>query len=384
MPRGPAQAYTAGVGTERIVIIGGGIAGLASAWWLARRGARDVVVVEREPVLGSQATAQNAAILRTAMPDDALEDLGLEGARFLAAPPAGFSAVPLLDPCGLLLVVEPGSTGERAWLARIARRHSSARFLDDAELARRAPHVRRAGARGVLFPGDGRVDVPALVAGFERGARAAGVRFELGARVTALLPQGRGVALADGRRIDAGVTVLAAGAWAASLARGAGSRLALRPTRRHLLVTRPDPAVDPRWPVVWRDDDPFYARPEAGGMLLSPCDEIAAEADTLRACATELAGVRAKAARHLAGVGGLEAVRWWAGLRTNAQDGRFTLGPDPDVPGLLWAAALGGHGITCAEPVGRIVADWVLDGACSHPLAAAFAPARFAAAPAAP
>jgi len=58
-----------------------------------------------------------------------------------------------------------------------------------------------------------------------------------------------------------------------ALAASAGARIELHPTRRHLLVARATERVDPAGPVVWRDDEPFYARPETGGLLKSAYDE---------------------------------------------------------------------------------------------------------------
>lgn len=364
---------------DRILIVGGGIAGLSTAWNLARRGARDVLVVEAGDRLGAQATSQNAAILRTPMPDPLGEELGREGADFLREPPHGFADRSLLDPCGLLLVARRGSDGARVWAERLAHRPSTdVRELDLAELRARAPHVESADARAFLIPREGRIDVPALIRAFEVGARAAGVRFVTGARVRELVKDGRGARLVDGRVLEADRTVLAAGAWAAPLAATAGSRVQLRPTRRHLVVTRASRAVDPRWPVVWRDDDPFYARPEAGGLLLSGCDEADVEPDQLEALPSELARARVLARRHLRVDDALEPARFWAGIRTNAADSRFVIGPDPDVEGLVWAGALGGHGITCAAPVGRIATDWILDANSAHPLARDLDPRRFA------
>jgi len=364
----------------RILIVGGGIAGLATAWWLARRGARDVVVVEAGDRLGARATSQNAAILRTPMPDPLGEELGREGADFLREPPSGFADRALLDPCGLLLVARRSSAGARIWAERLAHRpNADVRELDLAELRARAPHVDSADARAFLLPREGRIDVPALVRAFEMGARAAGVRFLLATRVRELRDDGRGVRLDDGRVLEAERTVLAAGAWAGPLAASAGSRVDLRPTRRHLVVTRASRAVDPRWPVVWRDDDPFYARPESGGLLLSGCDEEDVEPDRLAAQSSELERTRVLARRHLRldDEFAFEPARFWAGIRTHAEDQRFVVGPDPDVAGLLWAGALGGHGITCAGPVGAIAADWILDGASTHRFAHELDPRRF-------
>ena len=88
---------------EGILIIGGGIAGTATAWHLAERGARGVILLEREQDFGAHATAQNAAILRTFTEDDATTALAHETAALLVDPPHGFTDVPLLDPVPLNL-----------------------------------------------------------------------------------------------------------------------------------------------------------------------------------------------------------------------------------------------------------------------------------------
>ena len=58
----------------------------------------------------------------------------------------------------------------------------------------------------------------------------------------------------------------------------------------------------------------------------------------------------------------LQPTHYWAGHRTFTPDSRFLLGPDPRLPGVNWAAGLGGHGVTAATAVGRRVAEAIVDG----------------------
>jgi D-arginine dehydrogenase len=364
---------------QRIVILGGGIAGLSTAWHLAVRGAQNVLLVEGETQLGRHATAQNAAILRSAMPDATLEELALESARFLREPPPGFAAAPLLDACGLVIAADEDGPESIAWNERFARRpRADLRELSQSELEQRAPHFVTHGLRSWLLASEGRVDVERLLGAFESGARRLGVQIELGARVRRLLPEARGLVLESGRTIVADCVVLAAGAWAHLLAGEIGSRVELFPTRRHLLVTRPDARVDARWPVVWTDGDPFYARPEAGGLLISGCDEEPLAPNALTASGHELARAWSKAGARLRGLEGLQAQRFWAGIRTHGESERFVIGRDPELQRLVWVAGLGGHGITCGPIAGRLAAECVLDGASRHPLARTLDPARYA------
>ena len=361
------------MGSERILIVGGGVAGLATAWWLARRGAKDVVLVERERALATHSSRKNAAILRTATEEEDVERIAIESAALLREPPEGFSERPLLHPRGLLIAV---AGAEPDWERR-ALADGRAERLVEPRVAAVAPAFRTEGRRALWFPREGSIDIGALLEGFEHGARAGGVAIEFGARALELLVEGGAVAGArvDGRReIRAERTLVAAGGWAAGLALAAGSRVRLRPTRRHLVVTEADPRVDPQGPVVWVEDDAFYARPEAGGLLLCACDEVDADPDDVAPVAEERDRALAKAARWIPSLAPFAVARWWQGVRTLAHDRRFVIGPDPDLAGLFWCAGLGGHGMLASFRIGELAADALL-GARPE---ASLSPSRFA------
>jgi glycine/D-amino acid oxidase-like deaminating enzyme len=367
---------------ERIAIVGGGVAGLATAYFLARNGVRDVVLLERENVLGAHASGRNAGILRTAIGDGVLRELGLEGARFLWDPPDGFCDVPLVDRCGLVLAAREGEEQRlEAWSGS-----SGVRAQDSSGLASHAPHLSRDFRRGLLVPDEGRIDIEALLAGFARGAERGGVSIQTGARVESLLTERGavcGVALEGGEELRARWTVLASGGWAGALGAGAGSALQLFPTRRHLLVSAPAESVDPRWPVVWTVDERFYARPAQGGLMLCSCDEVPVDPDRCENDPRIAEEIAERTARYLPDLDlSLETPRaaFWCAMRTFSQDRRFAVGPDAEVPGLFWVAGLGGHGVVCSPAIGRIACEWLsLGRAPSDPLSSALDPARFAA-----
>lgn len=358
------------------LIVGGGIAGAATAYELARRGAGSVLVVDREPVLGAHSTAKNAGILRTWIADEPTRELALESLAFLEQPPAGFGDVPLIDPVGLVLEVRDADAA--AFDAWAARRPGGALRLDEREFTARAPHVAWRPGGWALVPGDGRLDAAAIHAGFVAGARRAGARFVSEARVTELLRDaGRvvGARFADGARVAAGCTVVAAGGWASALGADAGSPLRFAPRRRHLLVTAVDDRVDPRWPVVWSDAGRYYVRPESGGLLVCACDEAEVDPDRCDVDAAVLDVIAERVASNLPRFADAGAAHYWCGMRTFTDDPRFAIGWDPTVEGLAWVAALGGHGMTCSAAVGRLAAD-VLTGVDAGRPARAFDPAR--------
>ncbi len=367
--------------TAEIVIVGGGVAGLATAYHLAaHRDAGRVVLVERNAMLAAESSALNAAILRTLDEDVLTSRIALRSAGFLRAPPVDFADVPLVRPRGLLLLAAKGE--ERALERQAEAVGEGLRFewLDRDGIAARHPWIQPQGAGAVFLPDDGEIDIAALTLGFARGARARGVEIVKSAPVAEIAVERggvRGVRLETGARIDAPRVVIASGGWAAELGARAGSRVRLRPTRRHLMVTRPAAGIDPDWPVVWQlGDDAFYARPESGGMLLCACDLTDAEPDGLRRDDAVRELIARKAARFMPELLHGAAGHFWCGLRTLTADGRFVIGADGDVDGLHWVAGLAGAGMVCGAEAGRLAAALLMRAPVDPDERAALSPAR--------
>ena len=124
------------MGAERILIVGGGVAGLAAAHELARAGAgARVTLLEREDGFAQHASGQNAAILRTAIDAPATRRLALESARALRG---WTSEVPLLDEVGLLVATTGAQPAWRADHLATGEAHE----VDAREARRLPPHWR--------------------------------------------------------------------------------------------------------------------------------------------------------------------------------------------------------------------------------------------------
>ncbi len=336
-----------------VVILGGGLAGAATAFFLTRaRGVR-VALLEQEATLAVHSSGRNAGLIRRSSGDPTLDPLCDEGADFLAAPPADFLGTTGFRRTGSFLVVTPE-------VARSWARPGVVRASRDALATAVPPFVVPDGAELLYAAADGVADPRAVVAGFIESARRRGADVRLGVGATALEIEGGAVVAvrAGSQRLRCGAAVDASGAWASRLPIAAGvPDPRLRPMRRHLLVTAPDARVDARWPWVWDTVRGFYFRPERGGLLLCACDESPQPAGDCPSDPLASAVIRAKLRACLPLLGELPADQVWAGHRTLRRDGRFVLGADPTVKGLFWAAGLGGHGLTGAAAVGRIVAS---------------------------
>lgn len=350
------------IGAE-VVIVGGGFAGAATAFELARAGMGDVLVLEREAVFGYHASGRNAALGRQITEVEGFTAHTVPGMRFARQPPPGFSEVPLVRPTGSILLCDD-QAGVRALVARARAHEVPCEVLTEAGVIDRWPRLAgAASAGGVWFPTDGVLDVHALLAGYVAGARAGGARFELGCEVHGFREAADGVVLeTSGGRVAARVVVIAAGAWAGTLgavASGRAERYA--PIRRHLFVTEPVDELDPEAPFVWHvGRREFYVRPEGAGLLVSGCDELEVapcDATTAQGAIEELAETLETTAPGLAELG---VARAWACLRTFGPNGVPVIDWDPDTRWLFWVAGLGGHGATGSHSIGATAAARLL------------------------
>ena len=361
-----------------ILIVGGGVAGVATAWSLGRLGARDVCLLERETLLGTQSSGLNAAILRTLSGSPALTQISERGAAFLADPPQDFSPVPLVRECGLLLTADSQTSADLLRAFETRGEHSSGQRIPREQVRRLFPRLEHQYELALWFPREGRIDIAALMAGFERGARAAGVQIGSGVEVASLMVENQrvtGVRLTDGQRLRAATVVLAAGAWAGALGQAAGSRVQLEPRRRHLMVTTPSSDIDPNSPVLWHQGQaPFYLRPESGGLLFCACDEAVVDPDHCPTDPLVRDLLAERASQQVPSLAAAGMSSFWAGMRTFTHDGQFAIGPDPQLEGLFWVAGLGGHGMVCSAPAGALAARSLLHSIPQDPLLQAFAP----------
>jgi D-arginine dehydrogenase len=356
-----------------VVVIGGGIAGLAAAWQLAAHGLPSIVL-EAEPLLGMHATARNAAIF---LP---LEHSG--PAIWLAARSRVMLDERLggrwLSACGVALVArDPGTLTA---LQHVAHAHEVLHERwTSTQVEQRLPLLATGDVHDALFlPGGGIMDTHAIVRALERWGRSAGVQIRTSARVASLVVDGgdvRGVLLEDGSEIESSCVVLAAGAWAGAIGRRAGAPLELTPLRRHLVVLDGAHVLDATSPVVWRvDDAPCYLRPESGRVLASPCDETPWSAEVPSVDAQHVEQLAARLLTLAPAMADAGVVRAWACLRTMTVDREPAIGKDPRLRGLWWIAGLGGRGMTGGVAAGELLAHAVLER--EHPLIDALAPSR--------
>lgn len=341
---------------RRIVIIGGGIAGLSAAWQLARSKAGKILLLEREPLMCTHASGRNAAIFR---PLEAEASLATLACRSLELFEQLSPARPLVEPSGLLLLARAPEA--LAPVACSARALGMPHEIETPErVAARLNGLSVRGWHGLYAGSGGVLDIHGVSEALSRASRALGVEIRCGSGALGVRTNDArvvGVEVADGEFVAADDVVFAAGAWTGELGASVGLALPLTPVRRHLALLEPQRALPATVPAVWSLDDEVYFRREGQRVLSSPCDETAWSARAPQAELSCLAPLARKLGGIDEGLGRARVVRYWACLRTFAPDRRPVIGRDPRVEGIHWLAGLGGFGMTTGVAAGELLAQ---------------------------
>lgn len=357
--------------THDFLIIGGGIAGLSAGAHLAELG--KVLVLEAELALAYHASGRSAALYEAQYGKPTTIALNLASREAHETLDGG-----VLSPRGLMLLAGPG---EEDLFAHDARQ-MGLEVISPAEAVARVPALNPQAITGAAAHDDAwDIDTDRLIQHYARVIRSEGGRVQTGASVTAITRHATGWQVtAAGEVHEARILVNAAGAWADAIAAMAGvAPIGLRPLRRSVArIPAPTGHDVTAWPMLLGAGEHWYAKPDAGQMIVSPADEDPVDAphdawpEDLR-LAEGIASYQ-----HFVTEEVTRLTASWAGLRTFAPDRTLVLGPDPETPGFVWVAGQGGYGFQTAPAAARLVADLVAGRAPVLPeeIVAALSPAR--------
>jgi sarcosine oxidase, subunit beta len=370
-----------------VVVIGGGILGATAALHLVEAGAGDVVLLEREPALGTQTTAAGAGFVGY-WAGELEAELAEYGMRFYAdlgervGADVGVRRVGLLFPA----LSEPGVEMLRQEHERELGFAPDVAMIDADETVRMAPILARDAVFGALHQPDGhRVDTVRVMAALGRELARAGVDVRTGvAAEGAIVTAGRvaGVRTSAGE-IAAGAIVNAAGASARAVGARDGVDVGAVPLLESRFVTEPLAGVAPDLPMMlFFERDLLYLREQDGGLLVGAIERTIGErsrVDLDRPPRTaELSDHAAVEHEHLARelasvIPALAdaAVRDRAsGLPTWTPDGRHILGFAPGIEGYIVLAGCNESCVTHGPGLARIAAELVTTGATAADISA--------------
>jgi glycine oxidase len=365
-----------------VLVIGGGVVGLAIAWRAAQRGLA-VTVADPEPAAGATHAAAGmlTPVAEAAYAERELFRLGsasLDRYPAFAAELTGLTGLPTgFAPTGTLQVAYDGDD-----LAVLAEQHRlqesfgrAATRLTAREVRAAEPMLDPAVRGGLLAAGDGSVDPRLLAAALLAAAGRAGVRL-IRQRVTAISTAGgaaAGAVLADGTSIAARWVVLAAG-WQSAAIGGLPPGIAppVRPVKGQILRLRPRPgpagpgSPDPPAPLLSRTvrglvrGSSVYLVPRSDGEIVVGATQEELGADTT-VTAGGVWGLLRDARLLVPGITELELAEAVAGLRPGTPDNAPVLGPAA-LPGLVLATGHFRGGVLLAPVTADVLTEYLVTG----------------------
>ena len=358
-----------------VVVIGAGCVGAAIAYQLARRGAKDVVVVERELFAGAGSTSKAAGGIRAQFSTPVNVRVSMLAVEHFKRFQEELESPPVFFPVGyLFLLSDPARwTAFQAQAAMQRGLGLPVDLLTPAQARELVPGLAIDDLQGATFCRDDGLGNPHEVTqAYVAQARRLGVRFEFGLAATGLkVERGRvaGVVTAQGT-IDAPMTVNAAGPFAAQIAAWAGVTLPVVPIRRHCFTTEPLPFVHDRLPMIVDMESGVYMHRESGGLLMGLANRDEKPGFDTSVDWDFLERIVEPAVRRWPLLEAAQVSNGWAGLYETTPDHNAVLGPPSGIGGLMLANGFSGHGFMHAPAVGQLIAEWIVDGRPSLDLSA--------------
>ncbi len=359
----------------RAVVIGGGVGGCSILYWLTRLGWKDVVLVDRAD-LTSGSTFHSAGLVGQLRSSLSLTRMMMESVDLYRSLEEEVGLETGWREVGSLRLA---SSPER--LEEITRQAGWAKtfglpleLLSADEAQALFPPMSTEGVLGAAYlPTDGYIDPSQLTYALAEGARRRGAEINTNTRVVGVrLAEGRVAAVETDRgEIQTEIVINAGGMYAAEIGRLAGVTVPLIPMAHEYLVL--EPAGLPTDMPTMRDPSLLvYFRPESGGLIMGGYERTCApwsldgipadfNGKLLEEDWPRFEELMENAIVRVPSLEQMGVVKLINGPEAFTPDGEFILGPS-EVPGFWIAAGFCAHGLAGAGGMGKLVAEWVVDG----------------------
>jgi sarcosine oxidase subunit beta len=354
--------------TAGVVIVGGGCMGASVAYHLTRRGVRDIVLLEREPLLATGSTGRNAGGVRHQFSHDANIRLSIESIALLERFADEVGSPIDFHQDGYLFLLSSEASVE-TFRRNVALQRSlgvDVEWLEADDVARLAPGVDPAGVAAATFCArDGIADPNGVTMGFARAAQAGGAILERGVEVTGITSSGGRVGAVQTTRgaIATDTVINAAGPWARGVGAMAGIDVPVDPVRRHIFIAALDgqtPGVVPSTHIMVIDfDTTFYFHREGAGVLFGMGDPHESATFDTTVQWDFLPQVIDVAVTRLPALATASISHAWAGLYEMSPDANPMIGRTA-LDGFFLINGFSGHGFQHSPAAGRILADIVV------------------------
>lgn len=363
--------------TADVVIVGGGCMGVSAAYYLTQRGVTDIVLVERERLLGTGSTGRNAGGARHQFSTEANIRLSIESIRLFEhfRDEIGYDADFHQHGYLFLLSTEKSVAAFQKNVDFQRRFGIDVDWLDGQAAADLAPGLDVDGVLGATFCAkDGIADPNGVTMGFAKAAQAAGVHIARETEVVGVKLDGHRVAsvVTSGGEIATRTVVNAAGPYARGIGQMVGLDVPVDPYRRHIFISQPPHGIDwdhpapgaarlvpPNRIMVIDFDSTFYFHREGANVLFGMGDPNEPIGFDTTVNWEFLDTVTRAAVRRLPALTDASISHAWAGLYEMTPDAMPIIGAAEARPDFFTIAGFSGHGFQHSPAAGRILADLI-------------------------
>lgn len=354
--------------TADIVVIGGGCVGTSVAYHLAQRGAKNIVVLEREKFLAMGSTGRATGGVRYQFSTPVNIKLSLYGVNVIEHFEELFGVSAGYRPIGyLFLLTQPDELPK--FRTQLDLQHSLgvpwSHWVEPGEIGALTKFIRTDDVLGATFcPKDGVADPNTITTGFAQAATKLGVAFEMETTVTGMeLAAGRVSAVETNRgRIETPQVVCACGAWSAEIGKMVHIDIPIVPLRRQRFVTGALPGFPRDHPFTLEFTTSFHFRPEGDGVHVgmsnheeTPGYKFSID-EAFREVTLQYAIHRLPLLEHAT------IAHEQAGLYEETPDHHPILSEARGVRGFYIAAGFSGHGVMHSPATGKVMSEIILDG----------------------
>jgi glycine cleavage system aminomethyltransferase T/glycine/D-amino acid oxidase-like deaminating enzyme len=359
----------------RAVVVGGGVGGCSILYWLTRLGWKDVVLVDRAD-LTSGSTFHSAGLVGQLRSSLSLTRMMMESVDLYRSLEGEVGLETGWKEVGSLrLASSPERLEEVTRQAGWAKTFGLPLELISAEEAQRLfPPMSTENVLGAAYlPTDGYIDPSQLTYALAEGARRRGAEINTNTRVTGIrLVHGRiGAVETDRGVIETEIVINAGGMYAGEIGRLAGVTVPLIPMAHEYLVLEPS-GLPTDMPTMRDPSLLVYFRPESGGLIMGGYERNCApwsldgippdfNGKLLEEDWPRFEELMENAIVRVPSLEQMGVVKLINGPEAFTPDGEFILGPS-EVPGFWVAAGFCAHGLAGAGGMGKLVAEWIVEG----------------------
>lgn len=357
--------------TADVVVIGGGVNGLATAYCLAKAGMQNVVVVEKG-YLGAGATGRCGAGIRQQWGMEENIILARESVKIFEQLAAELGFNTFFRQGGYLILLDDAR--EHELVTRTIPRQNAlgvpTQLLTPAEMRDLVPGLNLDGILGGAYcPTDGTSYPYAVLWGYAEAARRCGVEIQVTTEVLDVtsLAQGGYEVTTTREKLHAPRIINVAGARAKDVAAKLGVEIPTEPHRHEIAVTESLKAF--LEPMIISIRKGFYFSQSMRGEIVGGVGDDHDEPTYDQRSSPGFLFRYAKALREtLPALGSVRIIRQWAGLYDVSPDARPIIGTVAGLDGYYHACGFSGHGFMLSPIVSRLLCELITTGRTSIPI----------------